>query len=244
MKKRRKIYQTWEFWVIVALAILVVSPRLKLPQFRLEFRKHDPKTVAPKKINNVNLAIDEIKSHTELGLLTSRKALFLRLTAPKGDGLVFSEEAANQAIDKMKFNWNKSATECAKRLLDGIINKRSELIKFLVDQYLFLPSEAEYALKHVKVDWTQKALQEAQRSVNQINYSKQMLYELLIDKERSGFTESEAHFAVNNINVNWSELALKSALKTKHENRDIEKELERQKFTSDQIDYALQHVDD
>jgi len=106
-----------------------------------------------------------------------------------------------------------------------------------------------YALKHAKIDYNYNALQKAKEYSDSQNMSRQGIYDQLISQAK--FTEKQAQYAVDNLMVDYNQNALQSAKNYKIDLgfspakiREVLISDKNEKFTPEQADYAIQHLND
>lgn len=113
----------------------------------------------------------------------------------------------------------------------------------------FTSKAIDYALKHLQVDYSKNALKKAKEYSDSQNMSKQAIYDQLISKGK--FTAKQAQFAVDNLKADYNQNALITA-KAYQKDLNFSPATIRQvlisdkneKFTPEQADYAIQHLNE
>lgn len=110
----------------------------------------------------------------------------------------------------------------------------------------FSEEAAQYAVDNVKVDWKEMALGQAGSYLKSSSFSKLGLYNQLTSKAGSKFLPEEAQYAVDNVKADWKEMALEKA-KSYLRNSDmsiesLRRQLQYEKFTNDEVNYAINHL--
>ncbi|MFC6177612.1 Ltp family lipoprotein [Companilactobacillus huachuanensis] len=142
----------------------------------------------------------------------------------------------------------KSALKQVQNYSDVMHMSKQDLVDQLTSKH-YSKSAINYAIKHVKIDYDQNALLKGKEYSDSQNMSKQGIYDQLISKGK--FTVKQAQYAVDNLQVDYNQNALITA---KNYQRDLGfspakiREVlisdKNEKFTVDQADYAIQHLND
>lgn len=111
----------------------------------------------------------------------------------------------------------------------------------------YTDEEIQYALNRLKPDYNKLAVRCA-KSYYDSRYamSAQGIYDELVD-DWNGFTSEQAEYAVNNLGVDYNEASLEKAKIYAEEGMNVDQissQLEYEQFTSDQIQYAIDHLND
>lgn len=99
-----------------------------------------------------------------------------------------------------------------------------------------------FSLNNVSAEPSEEeAVDQAQSYAENQYFSKDSLYEQLVS-ESEGYSEELAEYAVNNVEIDWKERALEYAEFLEddgYSEEEIERTLDLEKFTEDEIQYAL-----
>lgn len=124
-----------------------------------------------------------------------------------------------------------------------------ELKTRLTDLYMLSEDIADYVIENCEIDWNEEAVKCAKSRVKILNISQEGLKEYLI--KYCGFTEEESAYGAENCGADWNEEAKAVAedLIIRQEWESYSKNIvkpyltqkleEEEKFTSEQIEYAL-----
>ena len=154
----------------------------------------------------------------------------------------FTKEEAEAAIaNRTDIDWKEQAVRSMQNTVDKMAQSYDDLVFNFKDDCS--PEELEYALNHIVVDWDEEARQKAEGYINSGHdgYSPEGLVDHMMSSH--GFTKEQCVKAVESLgDVDWNEQAVTSMrwfMKGKHSREDLIEILRRNKFTEDQIAYAL-----
>ena len=154
----------------------------------------------------------------------------------------FTKEEAEAAIaNRTDIDWKEQALRCMQNTVDKMAQSYDDLVFNYKNDCS--PEELEYALANIVVDWDEEARQKAELYINSGHdgYSPEGLVDHLMSSH--GFTKEQCVNAVESLgDVDWNEQAVSSMrwfMQDKHSREDLIEILRKNKFTEDQIAYAL-----
>ncbi len=165
------------------------------------------------------------------------------------DYLGFTEAQVLQVINELDIDFNEQAIIKLEDHLSYSNISKEKAKDYLIEDELFTEDEANYALEHAKVDWNLKLSDAYNRIDSAGTMSKAKIYETLTSEEY-GFSTEELDEEFNSDKYNWNERALtrlQNIIDTRYNpvNRiDARNFLTNDKFTTDEIEYAINNTNE
>ncbi|GGO63242.1 hypothetical protein GCM10010910_15280 [Microbacterium nanhaiense] len=142
------------------------------------------------------------EAQTYAGLLgMSKAAVFAMLTMESEYTQLYTEEAAQYAVDNVDADWNANALATAQTYAIDMAMSEKATYGLLTNEVggMFTTEEADYAMSNLDVNWNENALKTAQLYVDEIGASDEEILELLTSDAGSQFTDEQAQYALDNV---------------------------------------------
>lgn len=145
----------------------------------------------------------------------------------------------------------RTALKVAKNYSDVMHMSKQAIIAQLTNDTdeKFSQKSIEYAVTNLHTDYSKNALRKAKEYSDSQNMSKQAIYDQLISKNK--FTTKQAQYAVDNLKADYNQNALITAKAYQKDLgfspatiRQVLISDKNEKFTPEQADYAIQHLND
>lgn len=236
MKRIRKVkkpfYKKWWFWPIVGLVAVAVTGGLSQGGEDSADEPDRPTAVAD---NTSSEKADAAPEQEE--------------AADKSESESSSSTAPDVPVD------HANALIQGKRYATRLNMSKQSIYEQLVSEHgaKFSPPAAQYAIDHMNdIDWNANALAQGKRYATRMNMSKRRIYDQLTAKEGGKFTAEEGQYAIDNLtDIDWNATAL-AAAKQYQDRLAMSPEAIRDqltserggKFTTEEAEYAIQHLND
>jgi len=142
-------------------------------------------------------AFAKAKIYAGEGFYMSKDAIFQQMTAKAGDNM--SAAKVQAALDKLNVDYNRNATESAKRYTKNTPLSEQGLLTDLTSPTFgaFTDAQAAYALQHAQIDFNANALKKAQQLRHDFKYSNDDIRNSL--KENYLFNDQNISYALAHI---------------------------------------------
>lgn len=226
---KKPFYNKWWFWL---LAILVVVA-----------------FVGSQGGDKDEASTDKPKSDATLVKKSANKSSDGATQTETSKNLESSSKAANVPTD------HANALIRAKRYASRMHMSKQRVSEQLTSEYgeKFSETAAKYAIDNLKgIDWNANALAKGTTYAKRMKMSKQKIFDQLTSQYGEKFTEQEGQYAVDNLkNIDWNANALVKAKRYQNNQamspdriRDQLTSEYGEKFTVQEADYAIQHLND
>lgn len=180
---KKPVYKKWWFWVIIVLAIVVVSGSFGSKDNK-DNKENDKKSVTSTEKTPTKEAI---KKETEKSTEAPKESTTEKITE-KADSDNVPREYLN-ALEKAEI-YSEHMHMSKKGIYDQLTSEYGED---------FPEDAAQYAIDNIEADWNANALEKAKIYYEDMNMSKNAVYDQLTSEYGEQFTESEAQYAIDHL---------------------------------------------